>query len=74
MVETLIDPNGQSHQVGDLYCSGCDYNPENPRCSCGGLNHYWFIDNVKRSTLLGFECEACGGFNELTPITNDESA
>jgi hypothetical protein len=75
MIETLLDPNGQNHQVGDLYCSGCDYHPQDPSCgNCGCLNHYWYIDDAAGKSLVGFECESCGGFKELSPVTSDESA
>jgi hypothetical protein len=73
-MDTLLDPNGQAHQVGDIYCSGCDYHPPNPNCvKCGALNHYWYIDDSvkEKTTLIGFECESCGGLKELQ-ATNDE--
>lgn len=76
--DALIDPNGNEHQPCDPLCSGCDWEPINRYCEeknsagqiCKGLNHYWLIEKDGKDAYIGYECEKCGKFENLTPQRN----
>lgn len=66
--DILVDPNGNEHQPKDEKCSGCDWDAPSKICACGGLNHYWFVEDDGRDVYVAYECEKCGGFKDLQPV------
>jgi len=66
--DLLVDPNGNEHQPRDEKCSGCDWDAPSKICTCGGLNHYWFVEDDGRDVYVAYECEKCGGFKDLQPV------